>query len=159
MSGYRIVVADSAHAKLFMLEAPGAPMTHLASIANPFTGKHDRDLGTDAPGRSMSRAGNGVRRTALQPRRSHKQHAVGQFARLLADRIQDDAKRDRDDLFVLVIAPRFLAEVRTHLSASLQRRIVREVKRDLVDAPRGDLKARVAAAIRPGFIQRQYPLT
>jgi protein required for attachment to host cells len=158
MSGYRIVVADSAHAKLFMLETPGEPMTHLASIANPFTAKHDRDLGTDAPGRSMSRAGNGVRRTALQSKRSPKQHATVQFARLLADRIKQDAKVDRDDLFVLVIAPRFLAEVRAHLPASLQRRIAREVKRDLVDAPRSDLKARVAAAIRPGFNQRRSPL-
>jgi protein required for attachment to host cells len=158
MAVFRILVADTAHAKFFTLEAPGGPMKHLGSLANPYTGKHDRDLGTDAPGRSMSRAGNGVRRTALQPRRSHKQHAVGQFARLLADRIKDDAKRDRDDLFVLVIAPRFLTEVRAHLPASLQRRIVREVKRDLVDMPRGDLRARVATALRPGFNRRPSPL-
>jgi magnesium-transporting ATPase (P-type) len=52
----------------------------------------------------------------------------------------------------------FLAEVRAHLPASLQRRIVREVKRDLVDLPRGDLRARVATALRPGFNRRPSPL-
>ena len=158
MAGYRIVVADTARAKLFMLEKPGEAMRHLGSLTNPYTGKHDRDIGADAPGRVMSRAGNSTRRTALQPQRSHKQHAVEQFARLLAERIKQDAKADPHDLFMLVIAPRFLAEVRAHLPATLQRRIVREVKRDLVDMPRGELRARVATALRPGFNRRGSPL-
>lgn len=154
MSGYRIVVADTTRAKLFMLEKPGEPLRHLGSLTNPYTGKHDRDIGADAPGRVMTRAGNGARRTALQPRRSHKQHATEQFARLLAERIKQDAKVDPHDLFMLVIAPRFLAEVREQLPATLQRRIVREVKRDLVDIPRGELRARVTSALRPGFNRR-----
>lgn len=158
MAGYRIVVADTTHAKLFTLEKPGDPMRHVGTLSNPYTGKHERDLGADAPGRVMSRAGNGARRTALQPKRSHKQHATEQFARLLAERIRQDAKSAPHDLFVLVIAPRFLSEVRAHLPAALQRRIAREVKRDLVDMPRGELKVRVATAIRPGFNRRASPL-
>lgn len=149
MPGYRVVVADTTRAKLFMLEAPGMPLRHLGSIKNPFTGKHDRDIGSDAPGRVMSRQGNGVRRTALQARHSPKQHATEQFARLLAARLTTDAKVDRDDVFVLVSAPRFLAELRSRLPATVQRRVVRELKRDLVDLPRGELKARVTGAIRP----------
>jgi protein required for attachment to host cells len=159
MAGYRIVVADTAHAKLFTLEKPGEPMRHIGSLSNPYTGKHERDIGADAPGRVMFRTGNGARRTALQPKRSHKQHATEQFARLLAERIRQDAKSDPHDLFVLVVAPRFLSEIRAQLPASLQRRIAREVKRDLVDMPRGELKLRVATALRPGFNRRASSLT
>ena len=149
MPVYRILVADTAHAKLFTLEAPGEPMRHLESLANPYTGKHDRDIGADAPGHSMSRQGDSVRRTALQARSSHKQHATAQFARLLAERLTAEAHAHFDDRFVLVIAPRFLAEVRARLPAAVQQRVARELKRDLVDAPRLELQARVAAAIRP----------
>jgi protein required for attachment to host cells len=149
MPGYRILVADTAHAKLFTLESPGGEMQHVESLANPYTGKHDRDIGADAPGHSMSRQGDSVRRTALQARRSHKQHAMEQFARLLAERLTAEAHAHPDDRFVLVIAPRFLSEVRARLPASVQQRVARELKRDLVDAPRLDLQARVAATMRP----------
>jgi protein required for attachment to host cells len=148
MPGYRVLVADTAHAKFFELDAPGEPLRHVGSVANPYTAKHDRDLGADAPGHSMSRQGDGVRRTALQPRRSHKQHATGQFARLLAERLTAEAHAHPDDRFVLVIAPRFLSEVRAHLPAMVQQRVVRELKRDLVDMPWLDLQARVAATMR-----------
>ena len=148
MPGYRILVADTAHAKLFTLGSPGEPMQHLESLANAYTGKHDRDIGADAPGHSMSRQGDSVRRTALQARRSHKQHATEQFARLLAERLTAEAHAHPDDRFVLVIAPRFLSEVRAHLPAMVQQRVVRELKRDLVDMPWLDLQARVAATMR-----------
>jgi protein required for attachment to host cells len=149
MPGFRVLVADTAHAKFFELEAPGEPLRHTESVANPYTGKHDRDLGTDAPGHVMSRQGDGARRTALQPRHSHKQHATEQFARLLAERLTTAAHAHPHDRFVLVIAPRFLSEVRARLPDMVRQRVIRELKRDLVDMPRLDLQARVATAIRP----------
>lgn len=149
MPGYRVLVADTRHAKLFDLDGPDAELKHLDSIENPYTAKHDRDLGSDAPGRVMTRSGNGVRRTALQPRRDHKQHAVTQFARLLADRVTEEVRANRIDGVVMVAAPRFLSELQAQLPGDARRRVVRELRRDLVDAPRLDLQRRVAAAVRP----------
>lgn len=149
MSGYRVLVADTRHAKLFEQETLRAPLRFLDAIDNPYTGKHDRDLGSDAPGRSMSRSGDGVRRTALQPRQTHKQHAVTQFARLLARRLSAEVRAEAVDGLVMVAAPRFMAELESHMSATTRKRVVRQLRRDLVDMPRLDLQRRVAAAVRP----------
>lgn len=149
MPGYRVLVADTRHAKLFDLESPGAELRHLDSIENPYTGKHDQDLGSDAAGQMMSRAGNSVRRAALHSRRSHKQHAVTQFARLLADRMTEEVRANRIDGVVMVAAPRFMSELQAQLPQDTRKRVVRELRRDLVDAPRLDLQQRVSALVRP----------
>ena len=152
MNGYTVFVADTRLAKLFELSEAGGRPKQFDTIENTYTAKHDRDLGADAPGSVMRRTGSGkgagAQRTALQPRASHKQHAVEQFARQLARRI-GGAARDRDSLgVVLVAAPRFLAVVRGHLSKTAQKRVVRELPRDLIDLPVLELRRRLTAAMR-----------
>ena len=149
MPGYRVLVADTRHAKIFEMETPKAPLRFLDAIENPYTGKHVRDLGSDAPGRVMTRSGNGARRTALQPHSDHKQHAVTQFARLLARRMSTEAKADKLAALVMVAAPRFMSDLQGQMSQATKKRVIRELRRDLVDVPRLDLQRRVAAAVKP----------
>ena len=149
MPGYRVLVADTRHAKLFELETPKSSLRFVDAIENPHTGKHERDLVSDAPGRLMTRSGGGTRSTALVPHSGHKQHAVTQFARLLARRLSSEARADKDAGLVLVAAPRFMAELQEHLSQATRKRVIKELRRDLVDAPRLDLQRRVAAAVKP----------
>jgi protein required for attachment to host cells len=154
MSGYTVFVADTRHATVFELSQPGAAPRALETLENSFTGPHDRDLGADAPGRMAMRSGRlgggaGTRRTSLQARRSHKQHAVEQFARQLAERITMAARENNGRGLVLVAAPRFLAEVRSHLPKSTQQHIVREVPRDLVGLPSLALQHRLSEALQP----------
>jgi len=87
-----------------------------------------------------------MRRTALQPRRSHKQHAVNQFARQLADRVTTAANNHDGGGVILVAAPRFLAELRGHLPKSTLQRVVRELPRDLVGLSAPALQRRWWAA-------------
>jgi protein required for attachment to host cells len=152
-TGVTVFVADSRQAKIFELSEPGALPRSLETIDNPFTARHDRDLGTDAPGTVMARSGQhgsgaGMRRTALQPRRSHKQHAVSQFARQLADRVTTAANNHDGGGVILVAAPRFLAELRGHLPKSTLQRVVRELPRDLVGLSAPALQRRLAEALR-----------
>lgn len=149
MPGYRVLVADTRHAKIFEMETLKAPLRFLDGVENPYTGKHDRDLGSDAAGQMMSRAGNSVRRAALQPRQNHKEHAITQFARLLARRMSSEAKADKQAALVMVAAPRFMSALQEQMSQATKKRVIRELRRDLVDAPRLDLQRRVAAAVRP----------
>ena len=119
MPGYRVLVADTRHAKIFEMETPRAPLRFLEAIENPHAGKHERDLVSDAPGRLMTRSGGGARSASLTPRSSQKEHAMTRFARLLARRMSSEARADKDAGLVLVAAPRL------------------------------DLQRRVAAAVRP----------
>lgn len=149
-----VFVADTRQAKVFELSEPGAVPRSLETLENSFTGRHDRDIGADAPGSVMTRSGQrgsgaGARRTALQARRSHKQHAVTQFARQIAERVTQAAGDHDGGGVVLIAAPRFLAELRGQLPKSALRKIIREVPRDLVSLPTPALKQRLAEALRP----------
>jgi len=59
VSGYTIFVADTRHATVFELSQPSAPPRVLETLQNPFTARHDRDLGADAPGSVVMRAARG----------------------------------------------------------------------------------------------------
>lgn len=153
-TGITVFVADSRQAKVFELSEPGALPRSLETIDNPFTTRHDRDLGADAPGTVMTRSrqsgsGAGIRRTALQGRRGHKQHAVSQFARQIADRVTTAANNHNRGGVVLVAAPRFLAELRGHLPKPALQRVLRELPRDLVGLSVPALQQRLAEALRP----------
>ncbi len=153
MSGYKVFVLDTQVAKIFDLPEVGAPPKLVETVENAFTGKHDRDLGTDAPGRVMQRTGQtggkGAQRTALQPRATHKQHATEQFARQLAKHIGVAARDKTSHGVVLVAAPRFLAAVRAGLTKTAQKQVVREIPRDLVGLSKLELRRRLTAAMRP----------
>lgn len=148
MAGYRIVVADTRHADFFELAAAGVPLRKTGTLANPYTGRFDRELGADAPGRRMTRSPTGVRRTSLEPRASHKAHALTQFARLLALSVAHEARLNHDDGLVLVASPRLLSALRAQLSSTARRRVVSEVPRDLVDLPRLELQRRIEKVVR-----------
>lgn len=145
MSAIRVVVADTARAEIFEMDGAHAPLRKLSTLTNPFAARHERDLGADAPGRVVNRQG-GVQH-ALAPRHLLKQQATEKFARLLAERITEETKRPELTGVMLVIAPRFLALVQSHLPKNAKRRIIGEVKRNLVESRRLELQRRVEAGL------------
>jgi protein required for attachment to host cells len=147
MSTVRVIVADTARADLYEMSAPRAPLRKIGTLANEATGKHERDLGSGPPGRMMSGRGGG--RTSLQPRQTHKQHATEQFARALAREIAANARAPGVDGFVLVAAPRFLAAVKAQLPKTALGRMLAEVRRDLVDVPKLQLRDQVHKVLAP----------
>ena len=78
----KVMVADTAHLHIYSMAKARAKLEKIATFANPFAIKHERDAGADKPGRGMSRAAG--RRTALEGRTTLKQQAADQFARMVA---------------------------------------------------------------------------
>ena len=144
MSAIRVVVADSSRAEIFAMASAHAPLQKLATVANPYTARHERDLGADAPGRVVSRQGI---QHALAPRHLLKKQATEKFARLLAERIETETRHAEIAGVMLVIAPRLLAQVHSFLSKDAKRRILGEVKRNLVESRRLELQRQVEAGL------------
>jgi len=143
----KVMVADSAHLHIYSMAKPRAKLEKIATFANPFAIKHERDGGADKPGRGMSRAAG--RRTALEGRTTLKQQATDQFARMVA-KTASAAVRDAETTgLVLVMAPRFMALVDDHLPKTAAKKVTARIKRDLVDVPRLDLQRRVNASLLP----------
>lgn len=148
MARYRIVVADSRHADFFDLTALGAPLDKLTTLPNPYYARFNRDIGADSPGRSMHRTGAGIRRTALDSRTPLKDQANERFAKLLADQVARDVRANSFDGLVLVVAPRFLSQLKRRLPPSAREQVIAEVPQNLSDLPRLELQKRIEKIVR-----------
>jgi protein required for attachment to host cells len=142
-----VMVSDTVHLHIYSMAKARAKLEKIATFANPFAIKHERDGGADKPGRAMSRAAG--RRTALEGRTTLKQHAADQFARMVA-KIASAAARDSDtNGIVLIMTPRLMSMVDEHLPKTAAKKITARIKRDLVDVPRLELQRRVNASLMP----------
>ena len=148
MSTIKIFVADTRHAHVFEMPSPTGTLRKITTLENPYTGKHERDLGADAPGRRMSRAGGGLRVTALEGRTTLKQHATELFVKLLARSLSGEARTPGVKGVVLIASPRLMGLLEAQLPKTVQKRIVAQIRRDLVDVPRLELQKRVKTAVQ-----------
>ena len=143
----KVMVSDTVHLHIYSMAKARAKLEKIATFANPFAIKHERDGGADKPGRGMSRAAG--RRTALEGRTTLKQHAADQFARMVA-KTASAAARDSDTTgLVLIMTPRLMSMVDEHLPKTAAKKITARIKRDLVDVPRLELQRRVNASLMP----------
>lgn len=143
----KVMVSDTVHLHIYSMAKARAKLEKIATFANPFAIKHERDGGADKPGRGMSRAAG--RRTALVGRTTLKQHAADQFARMVA-KTASAAARDSDTTgIVLIMTPRLMSMVDEHLPKTAAKKITTRIKRDLVDVPRLELQRRVNASLMP----------
>jgi protein required for attachment to host cells len=143
----KVMVSDTVHLHIYSMAKARAKLEKIATFANPFAIKHERDGGADKPGRGMSRAAG--RRTALEGRTTLKHHAADQFARMVA-KTASAAARDSDTTgIVLIMTPRLMSMVDEHLPKTAVKKITARIKRDLVDVPRLELQRRVNASLMP----------
>lgn len=133
MSKLHVVVADSRHARIYQAAGVRAPFEAVAELHHPDSRLHEGDLVTDKPGVAFD--GRGIHgRHAMTGRedRAHLQE-VRQFAKELADRIEEERRLDHFDRLMLVASPQFLGELRQHLSASTRRLVEKEINKSVVD--------------------------
>jgi protein required for attachment to host cells len=126
--GALVLVADGQKSLLFRNEGdekyPVLQMLSQESIANPAT----REEGSDRPGRSFSSISR--RRSSVGQTDWHRQ-TEERFARHVAGVLEDAAKDDDAEL-VIAAPPQFLGSLRDQLNASVKRRLVAEINKDLV---------------------------
>ena len=143
----KVMVSDTVHLHIYSMAKACAKLEKIATFANPFAIKHERDGGADKPGRGMSRAAG--RRTALVGRTTLKQHAADQFARMVAKTVSAAARDSDTTGIVLIMTPRLMSMVDEHLPRTAAKKITARIKRDLVDVPRLELQRRVNASLMP----------
>jgi protein required for attachment to host cells len=129
MAHTRVVVADSARARILSLEHRA--LTEISDLVHPASRTADHDLVSDRQGRSFdsSRAGG---RHALEPQHSPQQVEADAFARELADALRTARINGEFDELVLIAAPQFLGLLTAHLDAPTQQLVTRRIDKNLV---------------------------
>ena len=100
--------------------------------------REDSDIKSDGPGRAFSSVGTG--RSAFEEPDFHQQ-AEDRFAEASAEILNERALRKDYDALVVVAPPRTLGELRKHFHKEVERRLVAEVPKDLVNTPVAEIES------------------
>ena len=125
-----ILVADSAHARLYLRGRRWEQLEQLEEHEHPEGRAHEGDLVSDQGAAVIQRGGQGQRRSS-QPEVSATEHEAQVFARELAERLRRGRVGQEMDALVLVAAPHFLGLLRTTLDDQTRKCVIHEIDKDL----------------------------
>ena len=151
MSRIRIVVADQAEAVFYDTPSLAARPKEVGRISDPLAHEHARDLGSERPGRSYESVGS-ARHSIARENDPRYQEAV-RFARRISCRLDDALNRGEFEELVVAAGPPFLGLMRAEMSQQVKKRVVHEIRKDLVHGPVEALRRHLpesAAEARPG---------
>jgi len=141
-----IVVGDKARARLFDNATEDDSLREIEDLFNADLGHHERDAGTDRPGRGVSAARG--RRTALGDDYARRRVLAARFAKAVADRVREHIHLRKYARLFLVAGPEFSGLLRPCLvSRSAQPPVTRVVK-DLTRHSLADIRRHLSQQLR-----------
>jgi protein required for attachment to host cells len=138
MKTIMIVVADSTCARIFTTDSASSPLNEIETMAHPEGRLHDRDITSDLPGKGLG--GTGAGGHAYQGETDPKQHELAEFAKRVADYLNDACTANKLSALLLVAAPSFLGELRTQLSSATNKTIVFELNKNIAHLKAEDIR-------------------
>jgi protein required for attachment to host cells len=149
-----ILVADRSRARIFEeIRSPRA-LYEIADFVNPLGRASDRELTTDAEGRSLS-TGLRTRSHSAGPGVGAATHEAERFSKEIADYLETARTDHRYDRLWVVAAPKFLAMLRKRMSREVRKLVADEIDKDLsradireIDSLVADRRKRPQAAAR-----------
>jgi protein required for attachment to host cells len=136
-----VTVADSARARLFAARNALGPLEELETLVNPEARIPQRELVSDAPGRSFRSVGR--QRASMSSEVSAKQQDTLDFARQIAERLNEARVRGEYHKLVLVAAPAFLGVLREQLDRHVLELVCATLDKDLTQLRADELRARL----------------
>lgn len=121
-----VIAADSWRARMFRADSAAGKITEVRTLVNPEARLREGDLVTDTGGGGQA-LGGASRHIFSQP--SEKEHQENQFAREVAEEIDQLRREGQLDRVYIVAEPRFLGRLRENYSRELQKRVGVEVPR------------------------------
>lgn len=141
-----IVVADSARARIFTADSAHSPLNEIETMAHPEGRMHEQDMVTDMPGKDSGKGGGGDH--AFQEKIEPKEEEMIEFAKRLADYLDETRKANKLNKLLLVAAPAFLGELRTHLSKETSEKIVFELDKNLAQHSIEDIRQHLSKFLK-----------
>jgi protein required for attachment to host cells len=132
-----VLVADGRKSLFFRNEGDGEFPNLIVESADSHPDPKDREIKSDGPGRAF--ASNGAGRSAYEETDFHQQEE-DRFAAATAEMLKARALRNDFDALVVIAPPRTLGELRKHYHKEVERRLVAEVPKDLVNVPVAEIE-------------------
>lgn len=132
-----VLVADGKKSLFFRNEGDGEFPNLIVERKDGHADPKDREIKSDGPGRTVSSVGAG--RSAYEEADFH-QLEEDRFAAETAEMLKARALRNEFDALVVVAPPRTLGELRKHYHKEVEKRLVAEVAKDLVNVPVAEIE-------------------
>lgn len=144
MSKHWIVVAHRAGARIFSRDSDSHGLVPVTQIEHPTGHLHEREFGSDRPGRDASSARPGAH--AMTNETPGRDHDLERFARVIAEHLR--AARVAHDMtsVVLVAEPHLLGVLRAALDDGTATLVRGTLAKDLVHVPDRELPQYLADA-------------
>lgn len=139
--GYYVLVADSGAAKVYRAEADLGDLQLVHERANPAGRKMPGELESDRAGQQRNTIGG---MHSLAGDHDPQRHESEQFARTLCELLQHERQNGRFTDLLIAAPPKFLGELRAHLSDDCSKALVRTVHKDLLRSDTRDIAAHFA---------------
>jgi protein required for attachment to host cells len=132
-----ILVADNTRARIFIAETLSSPLEEIEDLSHTKGRLHDREITSDLPGRVKSFAGGGH---AYEQRTDPKEHEVDNFARYLAQYLEDAHNKNRFEQLIIVAGPSFLGMLRNHLQEQIKKLVCLELDKEITTLSAADIR-------------------
>ena len=129
MKSIMIVVADSSRARIFTTDSPTSPLQEIQTMAHPEGRMHEQNMVSDLPGKDSGiRSGSGH---AYQEIIEPKQQEITEFAKRIADYLEEARNSGKIISQLIVAAPALLGTLRKHMSDKLNDMVAFELDKNL----------------------------
>ena len=140
-----VLITDAARARVFENTGKGTGLTIVQDMTLDAELLPSHELGTDRPGRSFDSIGS-ARHAMESPSDLHREQKR-QFARRVAEAIEERQAKQRFESLVLVAPPVTMGDLRAALPEKVKAVVAAEVVADLTKTPMSELPAHLAAHV------------
>ncbi len=141
-----ILVAASSRARIFEVDRKNNTFNRSPLFEFAQQLPSSRDISRDRLGRTFESQGEG-RHAKVQPTDPHR-HLKSLFAHELAEKLDEERKKNAYRHLVVVAAPQMLGDLRKELDEQVRKMIVLEINKDLSMLPLHELEVHLQDALR-----------
>ena len=142
-----IMVGDKARARIFDTATEDSSLREIEDLFNVGLGHHERDTGTDRPGRAVNGAA-GRRRTALGEDYGRRRILAARFAAAVAERLRERTRLQKYARVFVVAGPEFSGLLRPCLASHKEQPPVTRVIKDLTRHSVEDIRKHLPQRLR-----------
>lgn len=132
-----ILVADNTRARIFTADTPSSPLEEIDDLSDTAGRLHDREITSDLPGKIKSFGAGGH---AFEQRTDPKKHEIDDFARRIAQYLEDAHNAHRFEQLLIVAAPSLLGLLRNHLPEQIKKLVRFELDKEITLLSAADIR-------------------
>ncbi|MCF7966028.1 host attachment protein [Methylobacter sp. Wu8] len=132
-----ILVADNTRARIFSADTPSSPLEEIEDFSHAEGRLHDREITSDLPGKIKSVGAGGH---AFEQPTDPKKHEAENFARNVAQYMEDAHNAHKFEQLLIVSEPSFLGLLRHQLPDQIKKLVQFELDKNITTLSAADIR-------------------